>query len=197
MLCASPPSRLRFVINKVPLMTSNNYCRQASASTGIPSFVCVVVDAQLQPLSRNCTCPSFTFVYDALRFDMSSQSKPSSPPPAYTEVDPALLPSSSGTSSSPTGFTTRTGTTGYGPTSITAQQQTILPYYDPRSPHALAEAMSRARWRFLGALFWAVLILACTSLLLGIEVDIQRQPWRGNRVRISIGKGNRDPWMDQ
>ena len=125
---------------------------------------------------------------------MSSTPKPSSPPPAYTEIDPTQLPSSSATPQSPTGFATHQG---YGPTSITAQQQTILPYYDPRSPHAIAEATSRARWRFIGALVWAVLILAFASFLLGIEVDIQRQPWRGNRIRIGFGKGNTDPWMDQ
>lgn len=126
--------------------------------------------------------------------EMSSSPKPSSPPPAYTEIDPAQLPSSSATPHSPTAFSTHTG---YGPTAITAQQQTILPYYDPRSPYALEEATSRARWRFIGALFWAVLILALTSFLLGVEVDIQREPWRGNRVRIGFGKGNTDPWSDQ
>ncbi|GJE87481.1 hypothetical protein PsYK624_035640 [Phanerochaete sordida] len=126
---------------------------------------------------------------------MSSSPKPASPPPAYTEVDPAqLAESSSATPQSPTGFSTRQG---YGPTSITSPQQTILPYYDPRSPYAIAEAASRARWRFIGAFLWAVVILAFVSFLLGIEVDIQREPWRGNRIRIGFGKGNTDPWMDQ
>ncbi|KIP10412.1 hypothetical protein PHLGIDRAFT_18331 [Phlebiopsis gigantea 11061_1 CR5-6] len=126
---------------------------------------------------------------------MSPSTKPSSPPPAYTEVDPTQHASSSApTPQSPTVFTTHGG---YGPTSIMTQQQTILPYYDPRSPHAAAEAALRARWRFIGAFCWAVLILAFTSFLLGIEVDIQREPWRGNRVRIGFGKGNTDPWMDQ
>lgn len=107
----------------------------------------------------------------------TSQSKPSSPPPPYTEIaDPALYaqPSTSvpvggpnAPASSP--FPTRTA---YGPTPIQQQTQ-LLPYYDPRSPYAIAEANSRARWRFLVAFVWAVALVALMSLLTGYEVTLQ------------------------
>jgi hypothetical protein len=134
---------------------------------------------------------------------MTSSQKPSSPPPAYVEVDPSQQHASSSrpqpppqSASYPADPSSLHHTAGYyGPTPILAQQQThILPYYDPRSPYSVTEATSRARWRFLGALFWALLILSVTSAICGMEVEIQRHPWRGWWV---IFGGNNDPWMDQ
>lgn len=106
-------------------------------------------------------------------FSPTSQPKPSSPPPPYTETAGTALypqPSTSNPNapaSSP--FPTRAA---YGPTPIQQQTQ-LLPYYDPRSPYAIAEANSRARWRFLVAFVWAVALVALMSILTGYEVTLQ------------------------
>ncbi|PCH40770.1 hypothetical protein WOLCODRAFT_117647 [Wolfiporia cocos MD-104 SS10] len=113
-----------------------------------------------------------------------SQSKPSSPPPAYTEIDPALqapsssrmnLPSADIPPTSPAAFPAHPG---YGPTPI-AQQTQLLPYYDPRSPHAIAEANARARWRFTSAFVWALALLMLASFVTGYEVQLRAH---GTRV---------------
>ncbi|KAG1752520.1 uncharacterized protein EDB91DRAFT_521681 [Suillus paluster] len=46
----------------------------------------------------------------------------------------------------------------FGPTPLLNSDPTLglLPYYDLRSPYAIAEATSRARWRFICASLWAV-----------------------------------------
>ncbi|KAG2369731.1 hypothetical protein BDR07DRAFT_1388199 [Suillus spraguei] len=46
----------------------------------------------------------------------------------------------------------------FGPTPLLQSDPTLglLPYYDPRSPYAIAEATSRARWRFICASLWAI-----------------------------------------
>ncbi|KAG1755418.1 hypothetical protein EDB19DRAFT_1661192 [Suillus lakei] len=46
----------------------------------------------------------------------------------------------------------------FGPTPLLHSDPTLglLPYYDLRSPYAIAEATSRARWRFICASLWAV-----------------------------------------
>ncbi|KAI0340879.1 hypothetical protein BDW22DRAFT_362100 [Trametopsis cervina] len=127
-----------------------------------------------------------------------------SPPPAYTELDPSQQSSSSAgagasataqPSSAPSRPAQHQTDHYYGPTPLLSQQQThILPYYDPRSQYSLAEATSRARWRFIGALFWALLILSVISVICGTEVEIQQRPWRGWR---EIFGGNGDPWENQ
>jgi hypothetical protein len=50
----------------------------------------------------------------------------------------------------------------FGPTPLLQSEPTLglLPYYDPRSPYAIAEATTRARWRFICASLWAVGIIA-------------------------------------
>lgn len=112
--------------------------------------------------------------------------KPPTPPPAYSE-HPApqqhLSPNQS-TSASPN---TSVGPplpfpahAGYGPTPILAQQTQLLPYYDPRSPYAMAEASSRARWRFIEAVLWAVIILSAVSFVTGWEIQMMMA--RGARV---------------
>ncbi|KAI0686494.1 hypothetical protein BC835DRAFT_1235351, partial [Cytidiella melzeri] len=110
--------------------------------------------------------------------------KPPSPPPAYAELDhPGQSTSSSQPhiTSQPPAHRHPDGY--YGPTPLMAQPQThILPYYDPRSQHSVAESTTRARWRFIGALLWALLILSVVSTVCGMEADIQRRPWRGWRV---------------
>lgn len=101
----------------------------------------------------------------------SSTPKPSSPPPAYTEFPDQSSQQQSSTMSAPdpAPFPTHAG---YGPTPI-AQQTQLLPYYDPRSPHALAEAGVRARRRFIGAMLWAVAIVLLASSITGYEVHLR------------------------
>ncbi|KAL5507916.1 hypothetical protein ACEPAH_5534 [Sanghuangporus vaninii] len=64
----------------------------------------------------------------------------------------------------------------YGPTPLPQQLQqgALLPYYDPRSPYAMEQAVSRARWRFIGALLWAIGIYAAFGLL-SLAVDVVAQ----------------------
>ncbi len=124
--------------------------------------------------------------------------KPPSPPPAYAELDPSEQSASSSSRPQPPPQLRPSspyhGDNYYGPTPLLAQQSHVLPYYDPRSSYSVAEAVARARWRFIGALFWAFVILSAASLIFGMEVEIQRRPWRGWRV---VFGGNGDPWMDQ
>ncbi|THH11932.1 hypothetical protein EW145_g339 [Phellinidium pouzarii] len=112
--------------------------------------------------------------------------KPDSPPPAYSTIPSIPSPvqqsessphSLSGSASIPyvTGpFHHQQGTT-YGPTPILQQQGCLLPYYDPRSPYSMEQAASRARWRFIGALAWAVGIWIAFGIVTGgIVIDIRR-----------------------
>ncbi|KLO19920.1 hypothetical protein SCHPADRAFT_898489 [Schizopora paradoxa] len=64
----------------------------------------------------------------------------------------------------------------YGPTPITSQEQSlVLPYYDPRSPYAMQQALARARWRFFSALLCAIGIWAAVGIVTGsIVVDVRR-----------------------
>ncbi|TFK93630.1 hypothetical protein K466DRAFT_537729 [Polyporus arcularius HHB13444] len=107
--------------------------------------------------------------------------KPLTPPPAYSEhagsdqqhlsTNQAAPSISSGSPVSPLSFPAHAPY--YGPTPI-AQQAQLLPYYDPRSPHAVAEANHRARWRFISAAIWAVAILAFVSFMTGLQVEATR-----------------------
>ncbi|OJA19321.1 hypothetical protein AZE42_00414 [Rhizopogon vesiculosus] len=49
----------------------------------------------------------------------------------------------------------------FGPTPLLQSEPTLglLPYYDPRSPYAIAEATTRAQRRFICASLWAVGII--------------------------------------
>ncbi|KAH9899444.1 hypothetical protein C8Q73DRAFT_787326 [Cubamyces lactineus] len=103
--------------------------------------------------------------------------KPDTPPPAYSEY-PAQHQHISPNQSSSTSPYTPVGAplpfpahAGYGPTPI-AQQTQLLPYYDPRSPYAIAEATARARWRFIKALLWALVVLSLLSCMMGLEVQV-------------------------
>ncbi|KAH0839804.1 hypothetical protein J3R83DRAFT_749 [Lanmaoa asiatica] len=55
----------------------------------------------------------------------------------------------------------------FGPTPLVQSQPTLglLPYYDPHSPYSIEAATSRARWRFIGAAFWVISLIACLFLL--------------------------------
>lgn len=55
----------------------------------------------------------------------------------------------------------------FGPTPLMQSQPTLglLPYYDPHSPYSIEAATSRAKWRFIGAAFWAIGLFACLLLL--------------------------------
>lgn len=93
---------------------------------------------------------------------------PAHPPPSYAESDAAqplvgmvLVPNAHA---------------GYGPTPISQQQQTALPYYDPRSAHSLQAAKKRARERFVGAVFWVILIIALLPVLVWADARI-RSGW--------------------
>ena len=110
--------------------------------------------------------------------------KPYDPPPAYSVLPnqpaaPPLDQAASGSSASSNGpapfgaFPAHAHAGYYGPTPI-AQQAQLLPYYDPRSPHAVQEATSRARWRFVFAAIWAVFIISVVSAATGWEVERAR-----------------------
>ncbi|KAI0080630.1 hypothetical protein K474DRAFT_1657430 [Panus rudis PR-1116 ss-1] len=99
----------------------------------------------------------------------SSTGKPSSPPPAYTEYPDTPQLAAEVASSS----ITRLPHPAYGPTPIPQQQTHLLPYYDPRSSYSLSEAATRARWRFLGAVVWAIIILAIAGVFMGVELRLQ------------------------
>jgi hypothetical protein len=63
----------------------------------------------------------------------------------------------------------------YGPTPIRLYPEGvgILPYYNPEAFHTqelIAEATRRARWRFLEALMWAVIIWCAVGALTGATV---------------------------
>lgn len=99
-----------------------------------------------------------------LQQPLDTTTKPSSPPPAYTEI---VGPSSS----SPAPNLAAHHHPSYGPTPTTLLQQQVhvLPYYDPRSDWSMREGISRARWRFLGAVAWALVVLALAGLFMGFE----------------------------
>ncbi|RPD67380.1 hypothetical protein L226DRAFT_529731 [Lentinus tigrinus ALCF2SS1-7] len=107
--------------------------------------------------------------------------KPLTPPPAYSEhlepheQHPSTNQGASTSSSSPLspGLSFPTHAAYYGPTPLPQQTQ-LLPYYDPRSPYAVAEANHRARWRFITAALWAVAILTFVSFITGWEVEAMR-----------------------
>ena len=68
----------------------------------------------------------------------------------------------------------------YGPTPIGAQ---TIPYYDARSEWALEDGARRARRRFFGALFWALIIYIGMAALAGGMVEDAR--WRRHHGRRS------------
>ncbi|KAG8218519.1 hypothetical protein J3R82DRAFT_4157 [Butyriboletus roseoflavus] len=55
----------------------------------------------------------------------------------------------------------------FGPTPLMQSQPTLglLPYYDPHSTYSIEAATLRARWRFIGAAFWVIGLIACLFLL--------------------------------
>ncbi|KAI0371513.1 hypothetical protein BV20DRAFT_965265 [Pilatotrama ljubarskyi] len=118
--------------------------------------------------------------------------KPITPPPAYSEhPEPHqhhLSPQQSASTSPYTPIGPQLplpGHSGYGPTPI-AQQTQLLPYYDPRSPHAQEEAARRARWRFIEAVLWAVFILGLVSFFTGWEIRVRMA--RGASVEPGVFK---------
>ncbi|KAI0920768.1 hypothetical protein AcW1_005054 [Taiwanofungus camphoratus] len=128
-----------------------------------------------------------------------SQAKPSSPPPAYTELPDSANRLQSSSVHTPTDSSNLVPSTsfpthaGYGPTPI-AQQTQLLPYYDPRSPHSIAEAGARARWRFVAAILWALGILAFASFVMGYEVHLRVH---GVRIGSWLYPRNSDAWSAQ
>lgn len=125
--------------------------------------------------------------------------KTDSPPPAYSTIpsipSPAPSPtqhSSSTATANPQdslaaqyAYNNDSGAPGFqphahhahahGPTPIAQQQGALLPYYDPRSPYSMDQAVSCARWRFIGAILWALGIWVAFGIVTGgIVVDIRR-----------------------
>ena len=64
----------------------------------------------------------------------------------------------------------------YGPTPLPQTVGSVLPYYDPRSPYSLEQAGRRARWRFFGALIWALGIWTAIGLVTG-SIIVERRHW--------------------
>lgn len=75
------------------------------------------------------------------------------PPPAYSSL-------STSANEAPLG----THRIQFGPTPI-SERQAILPYYDAQSPHSASIAASRAKWRFIEAFIWALVILWLLGLI--------------------------------
>jgi len=124
-----------------------------------------------------------------------SSTKPSSPPPAYTELPDASAQTPSSSQAAPVlpSATSFPSHAGYGPTPI-AQQTRLVPYYDPHSPYALAEAGARARGRFMGAFLWALLIMLLVGFVTGWEAQENAHRMRlGNWVRVMLS----DSWKDR
>ncbi|KAH7930637.1 hypothetical protein BV22DRAFT_44159 [Leucogyrophana mollusca] len=132
-------------------------------------------------------------------------SKPDTPPPAYSihipDPDAGSGPSSESTppqsahsNSPPPPFESRLNRPqhpqlpsfgafapplAFGPTPLGQAEPTLglLPYYDPRSPYAIAAAASRARWRFVGAAVWALGLLVVLLMVAA---------WSSVRVREGL-----------
>jgi hypothetical protein len=102
---------------------------------------------------------------------------PASPMPTYSDQGYFAPLSSPPLSANPLAlpaFPQNPPQTHFGPTPISnSQQQGLLniplPYYDPRSPYAIEQAISRARWRFIGGLLYAVGIFAVVGMFVGAE----------------------------
>jgi hypothetical protein len=104
---------------------------------------------------------------------MASTSKdaPTTPPPTYDQSMVKGAPSSSAAANASTPAPPTVAAPPpagpapppAGPTPITSQGVHLLPVHDPRSPHAMREAISRARWRFV----YAFLVAWGISLLFG------------------------------
>lgn len=91
---------------------------------------------------------------------------PTSPPPPYTLEDTAEPPAASSHSHAHPAF---------GPTPLAQQPETLLPYYDPRSPYSVEQAGVRARKRFIGALFWAIVLILVAGMITGTGVSARRR----------------------
>ena len=127
------------------------------------------------------------------------ENRKDSPPPAYSDIpsiptdshsaQPSVAPSTAPSGLNPieTPFAgpafhhhnVHSHTFVYGPTPFPHQSQNgvllPLPYYDPHSPYSMEQAISRARWRFFGALLWAIGIWIAFGIVTGgIVVDIHR-----------------------
>jgi len=119
-----------------------------------------------------------------------SSSKPPTPPPIYSEADSIFtvtpLPQPGPTFPmplyadqpffAPLPSPPSHPHTLFGPTPISQQQGLLIPYYDQRSPYAIEQAVSRARWRFFGGLMWACGIYIIGFIIGGVQIwAIQRR----------------------
>ncbi|EJD01539.1 uncharacterized protein FOMMEDRAFT_158692 [Fomitiporia mediterranea MF3/22] len=162
--------------------------RRCRPETGIKTFADVTVTPQLVfRLTRDC--------YSITRKMITGKSD--SPPPAYSAIpsidstEPSAEQQSASTSHLHLATTSCANEAAilnatfpqqhphraYGPTPIPQQLErgVLLPYYDPQSPYAMQQAVSRARWRFFGAFLWALGIWVAFGLVTGgIVIDIRR-----------------------
>lgn len=105
--------------------------------------------------------------------------KTPTPPPAYSEAtrtgEPGAASPQGGYSPPPITHTIPSNhlmSPGqFGPTPA---QNLQLPYayYDPHSLHSVQQADSRARWRFIRAMVWAVGLWCLLGMLIGVQVEI-------------------------
>lgn len=104
-------------------------------------------------------------------------SAPAEAPPAYVDIP---NPSGSGLPTPVTQpgpavvvpFPTTNHGSPFGPTPINSQSH-LIPYYDARSPAAVAESHQRAGRRFFGAFLWALLVLLITGAIVGGGTEIE------------------------
>ena len=117
-----------------------------------------------------------------------SQSKPPTPPPAYSEADSLFavppVPQSGPMPSyadqpffAPLPSPPSHPHALFGPTPISQQQGLLIPYYDQRSPYAIEQATSRARWRFFGGVLWALGIFAIVLVIGGVQIWAGQRRW--------------------
>jgi hypothetical protein len=108
-----------------------------------------------------------------------SQTKPTTPPPPYTDFPdiPSSTPSPPAPSPLPLNFAPPSTQPLFGPTPLTYQQTLLLPYYDPRSPYSIELAARRTRWRFIGAVVFAVFIWLCVGVIAAFGAGAYKYRW--------------------
>ncbi|KZT29426.1 hypothetical protein NEOLEDRAFT_1145164 [Neolentinus lepideus HHB14362 ss-1] len=105
-----------------------------------------------------------TFAIVTVTMIVEPNKTPTSPPPPYT-VEPTALPPASSSQTQ----------AAFGPTPLAQQQETLLPYYDPRSPYSVEQAEVRARKRFVGAVVWAFALMFVAGMVTGAGVGARRR----------------------
>ncbi|KAF8239018.1 hypothetical protein L208DRAFT_1386869 [Tricholoma matsutake] len=106
---------------------------------------------------------------------------PSANPPPYNEYD-SIASSQS--------IPPRPVHNEFGPTPLTTQALTPYAYYDARSPYSLAQADSRARWRFIVTLLWALALWFAFGCLVSVQLTTRRHSgWQSRMYTIAAMEG--------